>query len=215
MRINEIFTSINGEVCASGQGSITTFVRFQGCNLRCPYCDTPEAQSVRYEGITEGMEMSADEVLACIPTYRVTITGGEPLFQPVALSELIGTLDPHNHEITIETNGTFPISPVLRNCRQLNWVVDYKLCPILPAGHSFVYSYLKTTDWIKIPIRDHADYIKAVHVHRKLSEFTIARFAFSPIHGELNPGVLFGWMQNDGLTDVSVNVQLHKYIHLK
>lgn len=207
LKINEIFTSINGEVCAPGQGSITTFIRFQGCNLRCPYCDTPEAQV--YTG--QGISLSTSEVLACIPTYRVTITGGEPLFQPVALAELIGALDPHNHEITIETNGTLPISSVLRNCRQLNWVVDYKL----GIAARFVHSYLKATDWIKIPIRGREDYGKAIKVCHKLRESTIARFAFSPIHGELNPGVLFSWMEADGLTDVSINVQLHKYIHLK
>lgn len=38
MKIHSIFQSINGEVTSSYQGSICTFIRFQGCNLQCPYC---------------------------------------------------------------------------------------------------------------------------------------------------------------------------------
>ena len=38
MLVHEIFSSINGEPCTSHQGSMCTFIRFQGCNLKCPYC---------------------------------------------------------------------------------------------------------------------------------------------------------------------------------
>ena len=34
----EIFNSISGEGISSG--SVVTFVRVAGCNLRCNYCDT-------------------------------------------------------------------------------------------------------------------------------------------------------------------------------
>ena len=38
MRVAETFISINGEGTRAGELAI--FVRFQGCNLRCSYCDT-------------------------------------------------------------------------------------------------------------------------------------------------------------------------------
>lgn len=38
LRVNEIFSSINGEVCNFHQGSLCTFIRLQGCNLDCTYC---------------------------------------------------------------------------------------------------------------------------------------------------------------------------------
>jgi len=38
MQVNEIFRSISGEVGIIPQGTITTFVRFQGCNLNCAWC---------------------------------------------------------------------------------------------------------------------------------------------------------------------------------
>ena len=38
MKVIELFLSVNGEGLKSGE--LATFVRFAGCNLRCPYCDT-------------------------------------------------------------------------------------------------------------------------------------------------------------------------------
>ena len=37
-RINEIFYSLQGEGFNTGRAAV--FVRFSGCNLRCPFCDT-------------------------------------------------------------------------------------------------------------------------------------------------------------------------------
>ena len=51
-RINNIFYSLQGE--GRNTGRAAAFVRFAGCNLRCPFCDT-EFDSYR--------EMTADEIL--------------------------------------------------------------------------------------------------------------------------------------------------------
>ena len=75
MKINEIFTSIQGET--SFAGLPFTFVRLTGCNLLCSYCDTQYA----YE---EGTEWSIDRVMDEIQQKgisRIVVTGGEPLLQ--------------------------------------------------------------------------------------------------------------------------------------
>ena len=82
-RVNEIFYSLQGEGHNTGRAAV--FVRFAGCNLKCPFCDT---EFTRYE------ELTTEEILAQIanvyhPTPNtqhpssllVILTGGEPTLQ--------------------------------------------------------------------------------------------------------------------------------------
>ena len=46
-RINEIFYSLQGEGYHTGIPAV--FVRFSGCNLRCPFCDT-QLDALHHEG---------------------------------------------------------------------------------------------------------------------------------------------------------------------
>lgn len=95
-KINEIFYSIQGEGCNAGKAAI--FVRFSGCNLQCPFCDTEHET---------GTQMTAAEICAEIcqhPTMLVVLTGGEPtLFLDKELCDAIHTT---GKKIAIETNGS-------------------------------------------------------------------------------------------------------------
>ena len=96
MKINEIFYSIQGEGFHSGTPAV--FVRFSGCNLRCPFCDTKHKEHV---------EMTPDEVLAEVlqyPADLVVFTGGEPSLQLTA--ELVNQLHAFDKTVAVETNGT-------------------------------------------------------------------------------------------------------------
>ncbi len=98
-RINEIFYSIQGEGRNTGRAAI--FVRFSGCNIKCPFCDTEHQTGQMY---------SDEEILAYIqgyPSSFVVFTGGEPTLQlDEALCELMHR---HGYEIAMETNGTRPV----------------------------------------------------------------------------------------------------------
>lgn len=97
-RINEVFYSLQGEGAYTGVPMI--FVRFAGCNLRCPFCDT------KHEPYSE---MSASEIREAIAQYtckRVCLTGGEPTLQVTA--ELIREAFA-GYRVHMETNGTNPI----------------------------------------------------------------------------------------------------------
>lgn len=97
-KINEIFYSLQGEGFYTGTPSV--FVRFSGCNLSCPFCDTDHNQ---------GVMMTADEIAAAVNAYpasHVVLTGGEPsLFVD---DELTAALQ--GHFIAMETNGTHPVA---------------------------------------------------------------------------------------------------------
>jgi len=104
-KVNEIFFTLQGEGAHSGIPAV--FVRFSGCNLKCPWCDTEFA---------EYQEMSAEQIvkemldLYDLPNERrkmCVLTGGEPSLQ--VDKELIDALHQAGFYICIETNGTRPL----------------------------------------------------------------------------------------------------------
>jgi len=103
LKVAELFISIQGE--GLDIGLPCTFVRFNGCNLRCVWCDTP------YTSLKPGPfeEYNTDTLLTEIlnqHTQGVCITGGEPLIQPkTELVTLITALKKENKFIDIQTNG--------------------------------------------------------------------------------------------------------------
>lgn len=72
-KINEIFYSIQTE--GSLTGSPAVFVRFSGCNLSCPFCDTNHEKFVLMT--KEEIEAKVDE-LDKTKEAMVVFTGGEP-----------------------------------------------------------------------------------------------------------------------------------------
>ncbi|HAP29787.1 MAG TPA: 7-carboxy-7-deazaguanine synthase [Porphyromonadaceae bacterium] len=107
MKINEIFYSLQGEGFHTGTPAV--FVRFSGCNLRCPFCDTDHHQA---------RGMSPQEILAearQYPSRHVVFTGGEPALQLNA--ELLDLFHSAGYYIQIETNGTLPVP-----CESIDWI---------------------------------------------------------------------------------------------
>ena len=101
MRVNEIFYSLQGEGLHAGEAAV--FVRFSGCNLRCPFCDTQHES---------GSDMSEDEIVVEVTRYparMVVVTGGEPSLQLTAT--LVDMLHKAGKYIAVETNGTHPLPP--------------------------------------------------------------------------------------------------------
>lgn len=119
MNISEIFFSVQGEGRLAGVPSV--FIRTNGCNLRCTWCDTPYTS-----WHPQGDEIMLGPLLANVRKHwcgHVVITGGEPMLAP-ELQELCEAIRGIEHHITIETNGTIfkplacdlmSISPKLAN----------------------------------------------------------------------------------------------------
>ena len=112
-RINNIFYSLQGE--GRNTGRAAAFIRFAGCNLRCPFCDT-EFDSYR--------EMTADEILQEIAQLSsfysplsscfIVLTGGEPTLQ--VDEHFVDLLHQEGYEVAMESNGTRPAP------RNLDWL---------------------------------------------------------------------------------------------
>lgn len=107
MKIKEIFYSLQGEGAHTGQPAI--FVRFTGCNLACPFCDTDFKGGDDY---TEGELVH--EIQKYLPCRFVVFTGGEPTLQ--LTDSLIERLHGYGYYLAMETNGTRPYP------KGLDWV---------------------------------------------------------------------------------------------
>jgi 7-carboxy-7-deazaguanine synthase len=123
--VNEVFSAIQGEGALVGARQV--FVRLAGCNIRCTYCDQPEAlerhpgpcrvehtagrrdwRTVTSPLPVEEIVESADALCRQIPHHSVSLTGGEPLFQSRRAAELVAALCARGWPVMLETNGTLP-----------------------------------------------------------------------------------------------------------
>ena len=112
-RVNDIFYSLQGEGRNTGRAAV--FVRFAGCNLRCPFCDT------EFDSYTE---MSAEEIVGKISSLHtsgrvgvrplIVLTGGEPTLQ--VDEAFVDLLHQHDYEVAMESDGTRPAP------RNLDWL---------------------------------------------------------------------------------------------
>ncbi len=124
MKIVEIFKSVQGEGIRVGQPCI--FIRFHGCNLQCPWCDTKYALDGDYNEIPINNIYNIIKELPVPPTV-VCLTGGEPLVQD---HEELGTLCEYlkwsDFEIHVETNGLVMPSEKLLQLVDL-WTISPKI----------------------------------------------------------------------------------------
>lgn len=110
-KLVEIFESLQGEGRNTGRPCV--FVRFAGCNLACPWCDTD---------VGGRFSMTLEELLSEIATYKaktVVLTGGEPTLIEGA-PELVAALKKLGYYIAVETNASIDAA----------WLqfVDYVAC---------------------------------------------------------------------------------------
>ena len=101
-RVNEIFYSIQGEGAFAGFPAV--FVRFSGCNLACPWCDTDHSNFV--EMTSDELEDAVRELLKSREGAIIVLTGGEPALQ---LRDDDPLFQGFGCRICIETNGTLPV----------------------------------------------------------------------------------------------------------
>lgn len=202
--VNEIFSSIDGEGIRTGY--LTTFIRFNGCNLSCTYCDTDYAQCVLEPNMT--LQEIMDKVRS-FTNNRITITGGEPLLQK-NISKLIENLSFAGYEVNIETNGSIK----LPQCCALPGVfvtMDWK-CPS-SGQHSKMnednLNHLYSTDVLKFVVGTEEDLQECLRIYDMSLD---VYFYISPVFGKMQPKRIVEFMKENDMQFATVQVQLHKII---
>lgn len=95
-RLRSVFRSIQGE--GRNTGRPATFIRFAGCNLSCPWCDTQK---------TVKMMLSLPELVSEVHRLgnrTVIVTGGEPTMVPW-IGDVLEVLNNEGYWLALETNG--------------------------------------------------------------------------------------------------------------
>ena len=144
--IIEIFSSVQGE--GKYVGCRQVFVRLEGCNLDCTYCDTEneigghahcmvEERAGTHELIPYENPLSVEQVAEIVarltgdvPHHSLSITGGEPLLHVPFIKELAAHID---LPIFLETNGTLdkPLTDCIDCISHIS--MDLKLPDVLSA----------------------------------------------------------------------------------
>jgi 7-carboxy-7-deazaguanine synthase len=168
MRINNIFgPTIQGEGPLLGVPSM--FVRVQGCDSRCPWCDTPQAQDRKL-----GTELTPSDVVERLsallgerPTSPgwVTLTGGNPCMEGEEMRDLIQGLHAFfGLQVAVETQGTLWRS----------WLLDVEKVIVSPKPWEYVdwrfYGFTSGEDAWKIIVFGQPDIAWAGDLAGKLQK---------------------------------------------
>lgn len=210
MKVVETFISINGEGTRAGE--LAVFVRFQGCNLRCSYCDTMWANEADcpYE------EKTPEEIDAYIRSTgitNVTLTGGEPLLQkemPRLLSLLLrdGAL-----RVEMETNGAVSLAPFCGESRPV-FTMDYKL-PSSGMEKGMIcenFPLLEKNDTVKFVSGSMEDLERAAQLIERYDLTHRCHVYLSPVFGCIEPADMVQFMTDRRMNEVRLQIQMHKVI---
>lgn len=214
ININEVFYSIQGEGIYSGIP--TVFVRLQGCNLNCVYCDTMYARDPLFGSIKD-----IDTIASDVFKYRcnyICISGGEPLFQEAQLYKLVSRCMTFSKSIRpiieIETNGSIP--PPEWYDKIASWNIDVKLpC----SGQTNVFNdewteVARENDQFKFVISEVAEF-KIVDRFIKFYEWLQPNILISPMannQGTMNKEFVNTCVEYCKEKKVRLSLQIHKLI---
>ena len=119
LKVNDMFLSFQGE--GQSIGIPMFFIRFSGCNLSCPMCDTEFElfREMTISRIYKVLEYKNQDIAKI-----VSLTGGEPLLQnPEDLFLLMNKIFWNkNYRFVLETNAT-----LYKNLNQMLSISNYEL----------------------------------------------------------------------------------------
>lgn len=164
MRVSEIFFSLQGE--GPSAGTPAHFVRLQGCDVGCVWCDSKYTWDAAGGGELT-VAAVVEEARALGNSDLVVITGGEPLDHP-GIEALLAAALAAWPRVEVETSGVRP-SPL--SAPTLHWNVSPKLPSATPR---WAETWAHVRGWIaepnatfKIVVGDDPDLADALRLVRE------------------------------------------------
>lgn len=218
--VNEIFATLQGEATYTGTPSI--FIRLQGCQVGCSWCDTKHTWDLNKEQQIEFSYLvtkvkdqhswanpSTEDLIKYIQEHypqikHVVVTGGEPASYD--LTDLFTQLESIGKDIQIETSGTAELKVTPNTWVTLSPKID------MPGGFNVLESAVSRANEIKMPIGKSRDF-------EKLKKFIID-YKIKDIQIWLQP-----LSQNNSATKLCIeeallnnwklSLQTHKFINIR
>jgi len=215
-RVNEMYKSVQGEGPRTGEP--TLFVRFAGCNFRCPGwpCDTPYAVDPKLwknDHTKYSIDQLLDKIIEFSPIGNVCFTGGEPFLQK-DLGKLINATWAIGKDVEVFTNGSFPMNR--RFLENVRIMMDWKLTGSGEGGSEMEQRLanvqdLNYNDGIKFVIATDDDLGEAHTVFQNICSITGAHFWVGAAWGKYDNQKIIDYIFKHNLP-WRLNYQVHKVI---
>ena len=226
-KIIEVFKSIQGEGKYAGTPQV--FVRFFECNMHCVWCDTPHSigdTTEKYRTVSVH-ELMAQIVAHADQTKDISLTGGEPLLQADFMALLAEQLREDGKRMHLDTNGTLP--------QELEKVIDFMdviaMDMKLPSSTQQQDFWDEHEDFIKIAQQkdlfikvvvsvdtSEEDIVRAKNIVEEIAPeilFILQPNTFDLGNGVMNKCTLFEQICSDGLKNVRILPQMHKFLKIR
>ena len=223
LRVSEIYNSIQGE--GHFAGTPTLFLRFAGCNMRCPGwpCDTEHAINPkiwRIESVKHTPNSLLEEVIISAHQSGISnicLTGGEPFMQPKdKLEELCKGLEESGFNLEVFTNGSY-VFPSWSSTivKMMDWKLEGSGEADTDLESRLINALnLSPIDGIKFVCTGRDDLDEAKQIWGKLvtdERWRGAQIWVGSAWDKLPEKELVEWLLEERLP-WKLNVQVHKYI---
>jgi len=179
-------------------GQSAFFIRTQGCDIGCHWCDEPNSWD-----LNSGVLKSSDELLNELNKSNskiVIFTGGEPLMHD--LSQVVSQFSNAGYQVHLETSGAYPLSA------NWDWVTlsPKKIKPPLDNIYKFASE-------LKIVVYNQDDFKWALDQEKKVTDSCL--LYLQPEWSKLK-------MMKPKIVDFihsnprwKLSLQMHKYLHIQ
>jgi|SRR5689334_11601729 len=227
MNLSEIYVSTQGESVHVGLPTI--FLRFAGCNLKCPGwpCDSQHAIDpalYRHEWQIRGEEQIFEEIMSLANetgANNVCFTGGEPFLQNNDhLRHLARMLHAESMQMEVFTNGTL-LWPDWAIYTFRTITMDWKLAgsgeKIDPLGVPMENAKrLSAKDALKFTVASQEDLQEAMRNWLTFWQFISPKLGSPPVYvgpvwDKIEPAEIVEFVLSNKLP-WKLNLQVHKYI---
>lgn len=222
LRLNEHYTSVQGE--GPHVGELTQFVRFSGCNMRCPGwpCDTPHAifpDQWRNDPkvMPQDLFNQIGEERARTGAKRVCLTGGEPTLQDRdSLRALMLFLTDAGFDLDMFSNGSMHVYPEhMMTNPVLTIIMDWKL---QGSGEADTGLEIRNNNLRRLRPHDAVKFVVASDAD--LAEAWGLWMSWDHIRCKIYVGAAWGKISDEQIVEFMtvqrlpwiLNVQVHKHI---